>query len=367
MTQEKIYESTVDSELPFDGDDSEWNEDTAITSPFVFGLCFLAVAVCTVVEGVLLFDAMQGFVWLSVAVWLMVHCALSVIGAYAITALSFQWYDGVRSSLFSFVLCTLLLVPFAGVAGTAGALLIGGYLAANRHQEEVYWQITRTTELPFTAPIGRDTAAAGRRSLVETVLYESDEDALYKKVLAAGNIRAALSVETLKAAVRHPVERIRLTAYQTLDRKVSRLNGEIQLLEKQANEQMGEEKSNTWLQIASNYWELLTLEKDEPIAREQLLKKASNAATQATLVMSTNRNAWFTLGRISLARGKAQQAEMAFIKALRLGMPAAKVSPFLAEAAFARRDFNQVYKIIKSINPAFRAYPPLSHLSEFWL
>lgn len=300
-------------------------------------------------------------------VWVAVHVLISIVAAAAVTSLCFQWYEGSRESLFSFVLSALLTIPFGGVAGVSGALLIGGYIAANRHQEDVYWQITRTTELPFTAPIGRDMDTSGRRSLVETVLYESDEEELYKKLLAAGNIRASLSVETLKAAVRHPVERIRLTAYQTLDRKVSKLNSEIQALEQQANEQVGEEKSNTWLQIASNYWELLTLEKDEPVAREQLLRKASNAATQATVIMPDNRNAWFTLGRISLARSKAQQAEMAFIKALRLGMPAAKVSPFLAEAAFVRGDFNQVHKIINSINPAFRAYPPLSHLSEFWL
>ncbi len=328
---------------------------------------YAALIACTVIEGLLLFDVMQGFQWLSIPLWIGLHSVLSVIGAIAISFLCFQWFEGSKPSLFSFVLATLVLIPFAGVAGAAGSLLIGGYIAANRHQEDVYWQITRTTELPFTAPIGRDVETGGRRSLVETVLYEADEEELYKKLLAAGNIRAALSVETLKAAVRHPVERIRLTAYQTLDRKVSKLNSEIQSLERQAKVQIGEEKSNTWLQIASNYWELLTLEKDEPIAREQLLRKAFDAATQATLIMTTNRNAWFTLGRICLARGKAQQAEMAFIKALRLGMPAAKVSPFLAEAAFDRGDFNQVHKIINSINPAFRAYPPLSHLAEFWL
>ena len=197
-------------------------------------------------------------------------------------------------------------------------------------------------------------------------MYSNNDDDLYRKVLSAGHIQASLAVSTFKQAMRHKDERIRLTAYKMLDRKVSELNRQIQQLEAQVADQGSRETSNAWLQIASNYWELLTLEKGEPIARQQLLDKAGNAAIQAVAALPINRNAHFVLGRVSLMQGDTQRANVAFRRARALGMPADKVMPYLAEVAFMRHDFQQVRELLGQLDPAIRAYPPLSQVSEYW-
>jgi len=270
------------------------------------------------------------------------------------------------SSIFYFLFTLCLAVPLAGILGLAIALVVGQRQALLRHRDVVYWQLTRNAELPYTTPIGRVAGSLDSRSLNEQIAFSTDSAGLYNKVLAAGRIRSSLSVATLKQAIRHPDERIRLTAYQTLDKKTSDLNLAIQRLEHEAAERNGSDKSNTWLQIASNYWELLTLEQDEPVARKQLLDKAKAAAQEAIAISPSNRNAHFLLGRLSLALKEPQHATTAFRQSIIHGMPREKAVPYMAEAAFEQRDFESVALLLDSIDPVFKKYPPLSKVAEYW-
>jgi len=298
--------------------------------------------------------------------WLFLHTVASAIAAAAVAQFVSQWMPGSRWSMFAYCASLCFAIPLIGAAGSLAALAYGIYHANNRHEENVYWQFTRNAELPFTAPLDRKVSKLDSRGFVEQIEFSENADDLYKKVLAAGNIQNSLSVGALKAAVKHSDDRIRLTAYQTLDKKVTFLNKQIQTLEEAARSQGAEDQSNTWLQIASNYWELLTLEKDEPIAREQLLKKASEAAINAVRILPTNRNAHFTLGRIALLQSKDRIAAVAFERAMALGMPLEKAMPYRAEAAFQARDFQTVSKSIEQIDDAYKTYPPLCHLAGYW-
>jgi len=300
------------------------------------------------------------------AVWVFFHVISSAVAAVAVTVFAAQLTPGNPKSLFFYCFSLCASMPLIGAIGSLGALTYGIYHSNNRHEENVYWQFTKNAELPFTAPIGRSVSKPDSRGFVEQINYSNDPDALYKQVLAAGNIRNALSVGALKNAIKHSDDRIRLTAYQTLDKKVTHLNKEIQKLEQSARGQGAEDQSNTWLQVASNYWELLTLEKDEPIAREQLLKKASEAAINSVRILPTNRNAHFTLGRIALLQNKDRMAAVAFERSMALGMPTEKAMPYRAEAAFQARDFNKVAESISQVEDSFKAYPPLCHLAGYW-
>lgn len=319
---------------------------------------------------------------LPTVLWLIVHVFASLIAAMVISFLLNptiqasvarpEFKSKVSLSNEGIVPITTLAfflslgIPFVGTVGAAAALIVGAHYSRARHRQEVYWQFTDNAELPFVSPVGRVSSGIDSRSLTEQITFSTDSNTLYKKVLATGRIRTSLSVDTLKKAVRHSDERIRLTAYQTLDKKSSQLNLTIQRLEKEVASHEGQDKSNTWLLIASNYWELLTLEKDEPVARKQLLSKAANAATTAISIVPTNRNAHFTLGRISLQQNNPQRAAVAFHQAISLGMPEEKVLPYLAEAAFDQREFSKVSALLESIDPAFTRYPPLSHVARYW-
>jgi len=47
-------------------------------------------------------------------------------------------------------------------------------------------------------------------------------------------------------------------------------------------------------------------------------------------------------------------------------MPGEKVLPYIAEAAFLQRNFKKLRNVVNEISPAFRAYPPMSKVVEYW-
>jgi len=332
-------------------------------------LLWLGVTVSSLIQCALLSNLITEVFWVgSPVIWILVHAVLSALGAYcAARLLTDVAKEKKQYGRFYILLFSLaFLIPFAGTAATFISFFYGFREALFRHREPDYWQLTPRAELPFTTPKGRVTTKVDSRGFSEHLMYSKDDDDLYSKILAVANIKTALSVSTLKQAMRHHDERIRLTSYKTLDKKVSDLNREIQSLEAKANTSDTMESSNTWLQIASNYWELLTIERGEPVARRQLLKKASEAAIHAVSVLPINRNAHFILGRVSLMQGDTRRANIALRRSMALGMPGDKVLPQLAEAAYMERDYPKVKKLLGRLDPAIRAYPPLSHVAEYW-
>ena len=304
----------------------------------------------------------------SPLLWVLLHVLSSGVAAGCIVKFLSVKTQRIEQpfSTFYLVFALAVFIPVVGILGSILALYYGIKEGLLRHRAPDYWQLTPRTELPYTTPAGRLATKLDSRGFTEHLMYSADDDDLYRKVLAAGNIKSSLSVAALKQAMRHDDERIRLTAYKTLDRKVTELNKQIQQLELCVSQGGTVESSNSWLQIASNYWELLTLEKGEPVARKQLLSKASAAAIQAVAVLPINRNAHFILGRVSLLQGDTRRANVAFERSRALGMPADKVLPYLAETAYQRHDFQRVRSLLSELDPSARVYPPLSHVTEYW-
>jgi len=304
---------------------------------------------------------------LTIVWWLACHTLACAMATIAISALCRTIIPGRHRSLMLFLFCICFFIPFAGTVGIAGALTLGGSIANGRYRVPEFWQITRNVDLPYTAPLNRLHAKLDSRGIAEQLLFDQETDEVYKKVLSSRNIRNSESADVLKSAVAHPDERVRLTAFQAMDKKVSSLNRDIQRLEREAERSSGKQnKTATQLQIATNYLELLTLEDDEPVARAQLLDKAASAALQAITFTPKNPNAHFLFGRVALAQGENKRAMTAFGQAIKFGMSKDKVLPYQAEAAFKARDFDQVKDSLNSIDRAFTAYPPLRQVAEYW-
>ncbi len=303
---------------------------------------------------------------LSQQLLLSIHVLASLLAAVCISALLTNLIPGRRLQLIFMLFLFSVFIPFLGAAGCWLAMTFGAIMAQHRHKENVFWQFTDNTDLPFAAPVGRPIPKLDSRGFTEQLAFDSDTETLYNKVVASRHIRDSQSGPVLKSAVGHSNERIRLVAYQMLDKKVNRLNKEIQRLEIKTKKASGVAKSNIHLQIANNYWELLTLEGDEPVAREQLLDNAHEHLTTAIEWQPQSVNAHFLLGQVSLKQGDTEKATIAFAHAERLGMSKEKVVPYIAECAFIDRDFKKLRKVMDHLDPAFRSYPPFSNVAEFW-
>lgn len=297
---------------------------------------------------------------------LSIHIVVSLLAAVCISSLLKNLIPGRRLLLVFMLFLLSVFTPFLGAAGCWLSMTFGAIMAKHRHKENVFWQFTDNADLPFTAPVGRPLPKLDSRGFTEQLAFDSDTETLYNKVVASRHIRDSQSGPVLKSAVAHSNERIRLVAYQMLDKKVNRLNKEIQRLEHEAKKATGLAKSNIHLQIANNYWELLTLEGDEPVARAQLLEQAAEQCTTALELQPGSVNAHFLFGQVSLKQGETEKATIAFAHAERLGMSKDKVVPYIAEAAFVKRDFKKLRELMSHLDPAFRSYPPFSNVVEFW-
>jgi len=294
------------------------------------------------------------------------HIAMSLLAAICISSMLNKLIPGRGITLVFLLFLMSTFVPFVGAAGCWLSITFGAIMAQHRHKENVFWQYTDNTELPFATPVGRSVPQLDNRGFIEQLAFDTDTEKLYNKVVASQHIRDSQSGPVLKSAVKHSNERIRLVAYQMLDKKTSALNKEIQRLSTEAQKSTGLAKSNIHLQIASNYWELLTLEDDEPVAREQLLDNAEDHANQAIEHQRNSINAHFLLGRIYLKQDLPAKAARAFEQAQTHGMSKDKVIPFVAEAAFVERDFEKLRNLLSELDPAFKSYPPFSNVVEYW-
>lgn len=347
------------------------------------------LALVSLLDILLLLDLVSGLALVHYAwLWIALHVALVVCGTvmlsqilsdmntserYADNASVSMAEDSPDSSklkaqypLFSLLALLGVMVPGVGMAGIAIAMLYGLHASLTRTYVPQNWQVTPAATLPYVAPEGRTVQPLDSRGFPEHLLYSTDEEDIYRKVLASANVRTSLAINTLKQAMGHRDERVRLTAFKTLDKKVTVLNKEIQKLENSIAQSDDEKNSDQWLQIASNYWELITLEGGEAVARKQLLANAAAAAIKSVGQAPDNRNAHLVLGRIWLAQGDVRRASVALERSQALGMPADKVIPYLAECAYMSKDFTQVQSLLARLDSAIVDYPPLSHVARYW-
>lgn len=315
---------------------------------------------------------------LAAPAWLAAHAAAATLAGTGLALLAAARSRTAAPRWLVPCIAICVALPLMGGIGLGGTLLAGIGLANSRRGRTDHWQTIDPIGLPFAPPAPRPVPHHDTRGLDEQLRHSRDVDTLYRRVLAAASMRDALSIGALKRAVGHEDDRVRLTAYQTIDTKVTRLNREIQRLEAgverladrtgagSADPVAARERSTAWLQIAANYRELLTLEEAEPVARRQLLDKASTAARRAVAARPDNRSAHYTLGQLALLRGDLPLADAALERAIALGMSPDTVAPRLAESAFLARDFARARRLMAGIDPAHRAYPPMRALAEHW-
>ena len=63
--------------------------------------------------------------------------------------------------------------------------------------------------------------------------------------------------------------------------------------------------------------------------------------------------------------GRLEEADAAYRRARELGLPASRVVPYLAELAFARRDFTQVRALLQTMQD-WEGLSRLQPVLKFW-
>lgn len=221
--------------------------------------------------------------------------------------------------------------------------------------------------LPELDPHERRDAGAFRQAGLRNFLSNDNApvDQRLKALVALQNAPVQFASPILRDLLANSSEDLRLLAYGMLESREKRLNADIHQARSAWETSVDAlPRRAAARQLAALYWELIY----QGLVQGDLRRHAAEEALRfLEQVPEDDLDAGQHLrhARLLHEMGKRDEAEAAYRKAARLGLPAPRVLPYLAELAFERRDFAEVTRLLG----ALRAYPGQSRLLpllRFW-
>ncbi|GAB7535191.1 tetratricopeptide repeat protein [Burkholderia sp. 3C] len=170
----------------------------------------------------------------------------------------------------------------------------------------------------------------------------------------------------LRELLADPVEDVRLIAYGTLDHAENEIMQKIyamgQALAKAATDA---ERYALNRQLAELYFELIYQSLVQGAVYRHTLAQAERYARAALEVDERDAALWLILGRLALAEGRPDDAGVAMARALELGFPRERLTPWLAEVAFLRGDYALTRELLASLGNA-AVLPTLKPIVTYW-
>jgi hypothetical protein len=227
------------------------------------------------------------------------------------------------------LLCgAILFLPVLGVLGLIGVALSA---PGNDGPAEPDWIETR-----IPRPPGRDASAGSGATAALTA-----RQARVDELSALRRRTDPEAIGDLRRALEDADEDVRLLAHALLE---SKNRAACRSIEEATRELAGSPESGSapHRRLALQYWDLAWLGLVQGECLDHALGAARQHARAALEQQPGLPSLHFLLGRIELRLNAPEQAEKALTRARELGMPAAVVHPYLAEAAFLLRRFDLV-------------------------
>ncbi|AOY00821.1 lipopolysaccharide assembly protein LapB [Jeongeupia sp. USM3] len=176
---------------------------------------------------------------------------------------------------------------------------------------------------------------------------QAPADARLSALLTLKSMPSRHASELLRDLLDDPEEDLRLLAYGMLEREAKRLDGQI-------NAALGHYRDGR-LDAARNlaflYWELIYHDLAQGDVRAFASGEVERYLAEALNIQPRAAELWMLRGKFALDNGDLPQAREAFETASILGYPHVKLIPYLAELAYARRDFAAMRALFPSLNP----------------
>jgi hypothetical protein len=159
---------------------------------------------------------------------------------------------------------------------------------------------------------------------------------------------------------------LRLLAYGMLDNREKTLNALIDDVLKKLDSCHDSNLSQLYQkQLAEIYWAFAYEHLAEGDMLSYMLAQAERYA-RAALSTKPDGDMWVLLAQILIKQQKMHDVDDAFTQAIKLGMPAMRIQPYLAELAYQRGDFLAVREHLKLISTHNQS-PQIANLQQFWL
>lgn len=291
------------------------------------------------------------------------HGSASVLAALLTWRLMPRAYRQPKAWVLVLLTSFSLFIPVLGLLG-----MLTGAVLLLRHQKRRENAGFRSVGIPTFTPENQPTLSQFGEGGVRARLLAAGAptSGRLKALLAMGASGSRNANEIFRMVLGDNDDEVRLLAFGLLDAREREINRHIHgALQQLKAEPDATEQARLRRQLAFSYWELVYQELAQDELMRYTLEQSLRYAQEAVAVLADDAGLWILLGRIQFRQGNTDAAEEAFTRALALGGPGSRILPYLAELAFATRDFRQLRALLKR-DPAFLDIPTLGPVARFW-
>ncbi len=295
----------------------------------------------------------------SVFLLAVAHVATALISALVLTR-------AVRATqkrpLLALFLGVCLFVPLLGPAGLYACVVLplNQVRRANLCRGS---SLTGIPALPADPPRG-ERQLENAASLRAVLARSGDKEGRLKALTETRRWDDCSAVPRLLSALRDPSDDVRLLAYGLLDGRLQRSVERVESARQVIAGVSDTDRAPLNRRLAMDLWELVRAGLVRGSAADQALAEARRRAESALATQPDDAALHFLHGRI-LLRQADDAAAHALHAGLLHGLPGDLVAPYLAEAAFQRRAFDEVSGLLGS-DAGGRSHPRMSRLRAFW-
>ncbi|WCM24590.1 sugar ABC transporter permease [Paraburkholderia bryophila] len=243
-------------------------------------------------------------------------------------------------------------LPIGGVACTLGALAIAGILP--RPPERL--PVTQVDEPEFAANL-IGNVSYGRGARLKAELQNADAGTAFRMtaLLAMQSMPARTVSPLLQGMLADPLDDIRLLAYGILDNREKALTQRILVERPKLDRKLHPELNDTDRRranktLAELYSELIYEHLVTGDVYRNAADQADGFAIAALDADPDDASLWRLRGRLALDRRELDNADTMLQRAIDCGFPRERMLPYLAEAAYLRRDFARVRRLLREMD-----------------
>lgn len=206
--------------------------------------------------------------------------------------------------------------------------------------------------------------AAGLQSTLLDVTLPAEVRA--RSLVTLQNMPPRVSGPLLRKLLADPSDDLRLAAYGMIDGREKQITGsiaaELAALERSASPAA---RLYSLRLLAEQHWELVYADLVQGDLREHAIGEGLRHVEAALALAAEESGLWFLKGKLLQAGRRHDEAAQAYSIAIASGLPESRALPYLAEIAYARRDFPLLRQYMAAIAETQHT-PAMAAVIRYW-
>ncbi|MFY3386424.1 hypothetical protein [Paracidovorax sp. MALMAid1276] len=312
---------------------------------------------------------LQGRSDVALAAYLVVHAGASVLLALALLPLTVSTRARPRWAVLTLAAAFSFTVPVAGFLGILLAVVVlYVYRAPTRPEDFGSLQLP---EFDLHQRMQGSFRQAGLRSFLGNP--QAPAQARMSAMVALQFVSGRVASPLLRTVLSDPSEDLRLLAYgmlDTLEKRVNRaIDTELAALQAaqaaEGTDTPGPLSLEASQRLSDLYWELVYQQLVQGDLRQHAIGESLRYCDDVLRQRPQHPQLTLRRGRLLHEQGDLEGATRAYEDARSLGLPATRVLPYQAEAAFEQNDFDRARELLHELGQ-WDALPRLRPVIDYW-